>query len=122
MILLDHFTVEPGCRVGTACSGLDLGYGGVRGAPRQRNLASSSIRLPPVLPCLPWLIDLFVAIIFIVFCRTVGHFLKFLFLSRWFCKRSDKALVVALACGALIMCLRMLVILKCNMKHRQLIS
>ena len=35
--------------------------------------------LPPVLPCLPWFVGLFVAVIFIVFCRAVGHFLKFLF-------------------------------------------
>jgi len=39
--------------------------------------------LPPVLPCLPWFVGLFVAVIFIVFCRVVGHLLKFLFLLRW---------------------------------------
>ncbi|HNU59987.1 MAG TPA: hypothetical protein PKI08_08555, partial [Aquaticitalea sp.] len=29
--------------------------------------------LPPVLPCLPWFVGLFVAVIFIVFCRAVGQ-------------------------------------------------
>jgi hypothetical protein len=62
--------------------------------------------LPPVLPCLPWFFGLFVASFFIVFCRAVGHFLKFLFLLRWLCKLFDKALVVALACVALAMCLQ----------------
>src|SRR5690554_1840083 len=35
--------------------------------------------LPPVLPCLPWFVGLFVVVSLIVFCRAVGHFLKFLF-------------------------------------------
>ena len=62
--------------------------------------------LPPVLPCLPWFVGLFVASFFIVFCRAVGHFLKFLFLLGWLCKLFDKALVGALACVALAMCLQ----------------
>ena len=39
--------------------------------------------LPPVLPCLPWFVGLFDATFFIVFCRAVGQFLKFLFLLGW---------------------------------------
>src|SRR5690554_2413144 len=35
--------------------------------------------LPTVLLCLPWFVGLFVAPFFIVFCRAVGHFFKFLF-------------------------------------------
>jgi len=62
--------------------------------------------LPPVLPCLPWFVSLFVAVFFIVFCRAVGHFLKFLFFLGWLCKLFDKALVCAWACGALAMCLQ----------------
>jgi hypothetical protein len=59
-----------------------------------------------VLPCLPWFVGLFVVAFFIVFCRAVGHFLKFLFLLRWLCKLFDKALVAALAGAALAMCLQ----------------
>ena len=33
--------------------------------------------LPPVLPCLPWFIGLYVTTFFIVFCRAVGHFKNF---------------------------------------------
>ena len=55
--------------------------------------------LPPVLPCLPWFVGLFVAVIFIVFCRAVGHFLKFLFSCVAFAS-SFKSFGVALACGA----------------------
>jgi hypothetical protein len=62
--------------------------------------------LPPVLPCLSWFVGLFVVAFFIVFCRAVGHFLKFLFLLRWLCKLFDKALVAALAGAALAMCLQ----------------
>lgn len=62
--------------------------------------------LPPVLPCLPWFVSLFVATFFIVFCRVVGHFLKFLFLLRWLCKLFDKVLDAAWACAALAMCLQ----------------
>jgi hypothetical protein len=36
-----------------------------------------------VLPCLPWFVGLFDATYFIVFCRAVGRFLKFLFLLGW---------------------------------------
>ena len=78
---------------------------GVRGALRQ-SLAEPPTRLPPVLPCLPWFVGLFVATFFIVFCRAVGHFLKFLFLLGWLCKLFDKALVCAWACAALAMCLQ----------------
>ena len=78
---------------------------GVRGALRQ-SLAEPPTRLPPVLPCLPWFVGLFVATFFIVFCRAVGHFLKFLFFLGWLCKLFDKALVCAWVCGALAMCLQ----------------
>jgi len=47
-----------------------------------------------------WLVGLFVASFFIVFCRAVGHFLIFLFLLGWLCKLFDKALVAAFGlCG-----------------------
>jgi hypothetical protein len=59
-----------------------------------------------VLPCLPWFVGLFVASFFIVFCRAVRHFLKFLFLLGWLCKLFVKALVEAWACVALAMCLQ----------------
>jgi len=78
--------------------------------------------LPPVLPCLPWFVCLFAAVIFIVFYREVGHFLKFLFthflfvfkdvreyfvfLLRGLCKLFGKALVCAWDCAALAMCLQ----------------
>jgi len=62
--------------------------------------------LPPVLPRPPWFVGLFVAVFFIVFCRAVGHFLKFLFLLGRLCKLFDKALAVALARAALAMCLQ----------------
>ena len=78
---------------------------GVRGALRQ-SLAEPPTRLPPVLPCLPWFVGLFIASFFIVFCRAVGHFLKFLFLLGWLCKLFVKALVEAWACAALAMCLQ----------------
>ena len=78
---------------------------GVRGALRQ-SLAEPPTRLPPVLPCLPWFFSLFDAKFFIVFFRAVGHFLKFLFLLVWLCMLFDKALVAALVCAALAMCLQ----------------
>ena len=54
---------------------------------------------------------LFVSVSLIVFCRAVGHFLKFLFLLRLLCKLFDKALVGALAREALAMCLQIGLIL-----------
>jgi hypothetical protein len=62
--------------------------------------------LPPVLPCLPWFVSLFVAVSFIVFLSCDGAFLKFLFLLWWFCKLFDKVLDLALASAALAMCLQ----------------
>ncbi len=81
-------------------------YSGVRGSPRQPRLAGQSTRLPPVLPCLPWFFGLFDVTFFIVFCRAVGHFLKFLFHLGWLCKLFDKALDCGLTCEALAMCLQ----------------
>jgi hypothetical protein len=57
-------------------------------------------------PYLSWFVGLFVSVVFIIFCRAVGHLLKFLFLLRMLCKLFDKALVGALACAALAMCLQ----------------
>jgi hypothetical protein len=42
-----------------------------------------------------------------LFFSSVGKFLKQLLAVCWLCKLFDKALVVALACGALAMCLQL---------------
>src|SRR5690606_5460624 len=59
--------------------------------------------LPPVLPCLPWFVGLFVAAFFIVFCRALGHFLKFLFSCVGFASSLTKLWIVRLWQCACIM-------------------
>jgi hypothetical protein len=58
---------------------------------------------PLMLPCLLWLVSLFVAVLYIVFLSFDGSFFKISFLLGRLCKLFDKALVCGLACGALAM-------------------
>ena len=46
------------------------------------------------------------ALRFLFFFEGSGIFFKTIFLLRWLCKLFDKALVCALACAALAMCLQ----------------
>ena len=99
-------------------------YSGVRGSPRQPRLAGQSTRLPPgVLSsslvnhchysvCVSLSLKLFSfksarVSAFFYFFKVSANFFKQFRSVRWLCKLFDKALVLALACVALAMCLQM---------------